>query len=203
MKKKNGTGHSTKQLYSALFFINCVHFIDYSPLFFTSLFSNTSHFFPFFTFLCSTSSHFLPRPFFSIPIHPIFPSLYSNSLHSPSFPIPPHVFFSSKSNHVHSPKIPLLQNPKPENPFVLSQCSTSFAEPSSSFPLQKKINAHPASPKMPFFQNFRLSHFPAEFSQFSFPPHSLFPHKNKKRINPFGFILFCIPYIRICLQIPN
>ena len=32
MKKKNGTGHSTKQLYSALFFINCVHFIDYSPL---------------------------------------------------------------------------------------------------------------------------------------------------------------------------
>ena len=31
MKKKNGTGHSTKQLYSALFFINCVHFIDYSP----------------------------------------------------------------------------------------------------------------------------------------------------------------------------
>ena len=32
MKKKNGTGHSTKQLYSALFFINCVHFIDYSPI---------------------------------------------------------------------------------------------------------------------------------------------------------------------------
>ena len=31
MKKKNGTGHSSKQLYSALFFINCVHFIDYSP----------------------------------------------------------------------------------------------------------------------------------------------------------------------------
>lgn len=146
MKKKNGTGHSTKQLYSALFFINCVHFIDYSPF------------------------------------------LYSNSPHSPSFPIPSHVFFSSKSNHVHSPKIPLLQNPKPENPLVLSQCSTPFAEPSSSFPY-KKINAHPASPKMPFFQNFRLFHFPAEFSQFSFPPHPFSPQKQKKdksfRIYPF------------------
>lgn len=136
MKKKNGTGHSTKQLYSALFFINCVHFIDYSP------------------FLCS------------------------NSPHSPSFPIPSHVFFSSKSNHVHSPKIPLLQNPKPENPLVLSQCSTPFAEPSSSFPPTKKINAHPASPKTPPFQNFRLFHFPAEFSQFSFPPHPFSPQKS-------------------------
>ena len=146
MKKKNGTGHNSKQLYSALFFINCVHFIDYSPF------------------------------------------LYSNSPHSPSFPIPSHVFFSSKSNHARSPKIPLLQNPKPENPLVLSQCSTPFAKPSSSFPY-KKINAHPASPKTPPFQNFRLFHFPAEFSQFSFPPHPFSPQK-QKRINPFGFILF-------------
>ena len=87
-------------------------------------------------------------------------------------------------------KIPLLQNPKPENPFVLSQCSTPFAEPSSSFPPTKKINAHPASPKTPPFQNFRLFHFPAEFSQFSFPPHPFSPQK-QKRINPFGFIPDC------------
>ena len=142
------------------FFINCVHFIDYSPF------------------------------------------LYSNSPHSPSFPTPSHVFFSSKSNHVHSPKIPLLQNPKPENPFVLSQCSTPFAEPSSSFPPTKKINAHPASPKTPPFQNFRLFHFPAEFSQFSFPPHPFSPQKQKKD-KSFRIYPFCIPYIRICLQIPN
>lgn len=153
-----------------------LHLIPFSPtpLF---LYSNTPHFFlPFlqlpplplifyFPFLqhlslllilhfpYSNASHFLPRPLFSIPIRPflhISLFLYSNTPHSPSFPIPPHFSFSSKSNHVHSPKIPLLQNPKPENPFVLSQCSTPFAEPSSSFPY-KKINAHPASPKTPSF----------------------------------------------------
>ncbi|WP_286030089.1 hypothetical protein, partial [Anaerotignum lactatifermentans] len=117
MKKKNGTGHSTKQLYSALFFINCVHFIDYSPF------------------------------------------LYSNSPHSPSFPTPSHVFFSSKSNHVHSPKIPLLQNPKPENPFVLSQCSTPFAEPSSSFPPYKKNKRSPRFTKNAPFSKFSLIPF--------------------------------------------
>ena len=108
------------------------------PHFFTFLFSNTS-----------TSSH--PSLSFA-PTHPIFSHIpfslfqYAPFLHipfsyiptPPPFPIPSHVFFSSKSNHVHSPKIPLLQNPKPENPLVLSQCSTPFAEPSSSFPLQNK-----------------------------------------------------------------
>lgn len=77
----------------------------------------------------------------------------------PPFPIPSHVFFSSKSNHTRSPKIPLLQNPKPENPFVLSQCSTPFAEPSSSFPLQKNKR----SPR--FTKN-------APFSKFSLIPFS-------------------------------
>lgn len=119
--------------------------------------------FPFFTPTHPTPPHFLlsfsPTPLtsshsplsFASP-HPIFSHFpfslfqYAPFLHipfsyiptPPPFPIPSHVFFSSKSNHVHSPKIPLLQNPKPENPFVLSQCSTPFAEPSSSFPLQKK-----------------------------------------------------------------
>ncbi len=105
--------------------------------------------------------------------------LYSNTSHSPSFPIPSHVFFSSKSNHVHSPKMPLLQNPKPENPFVLSQCSTPFAELSSSFPLQK-INAHPASPKTPFFKIFAYPIFPLNFLNSLFLPIPFFPTKTKK-----------------------
>ena len=126
------------------------------PLIFYFPFLRYLHFFPFSTFLCPTSSHFLPRPFFSIPIHPIFPfstpthptppyfllpfsptpltsshpslsfapthpifshapfSLfqYAPFLHipfsyiptPPPFPIPSHVFFSSKSNHTRSPK---------------------------------------------------------------------------------------------------
>ena len=126
---------------------------------------------------------------------------------TPTHLTPPHFLFHPMFSFLQNQttlaaqKIPLLQNPKPENPFVLSQCSTPFAKPSSSFPY-KKINAHPASPKTPLFQNFRLSHFPAEFSQFSFPPHSLFPHKQKKD-KSFRIYPFCIPYIRICLQIPN
>lgn len=110
------------------------HFLlSFSPTPLTSSHSPLSFASPHPIFSHAPFSLFQYAPFLHIS-HP----LYSNSPHSPSFPIPPHFSFSSKSNHVHSPKIPLLQNPKPENPFVLSQCSTPFAEPSSSFPLQKK-----------------------------------------------------------------
>ena len=137
MKKKNGTGHSTKQLYSALFFINCVHFIDYSPF------------------------------------------LYSNSPHSPPLPysIPCFLFFKIKPRS--QPKKYLfskIQNQK------ISLSFPNAARPSQNHHLlspTKKINAHPASPKTPPFQNFRLFHFPAEFSQFTFPPHPFSPQKSK------------------------
>ena len=171
--------------------------------------------FPFFTPTHPTPPYFLlpfsPTPLTSshpslsfAPTHPIFSHApfslfqYAPFLHipfsyiptPPPFPIPSHVFFSSKSNHTRSPKntsSPKSKTRKSPCPFSMQHAlrrTIIFFSPT------KKINAHPASPKMPFFQNFRLSHFPAEFSQFSFPPHSLFPHKNKKRINPFGFILF-------------
>lgn len=138
MKKKNGTGHSTKQLYSALFFINCVHFIDYSPF------------------------------------------LYSNSPHFPSFPIPSHVFFSSKSNHTRSPKNTSSPKSKTRKSLCPFSMQHALRRTIIFFPPTKKINAHPASPKTPPFQNFRLSHFPAEFSQFTFPPHPFSPQKQKK-----------------------
>lgn len=147
MKKKNGTGHSTKQLYSALFFINCVHFIDYSP------------------FLYSNSPHSPPSLF-----HPMFSFLQNQTTCTAQ-----KYLFSKIQNQ----KIPLS--------------FPNAARPSQNhhllFPPTKKINAHPASPKTPSFQNFRLFHFPAEFSQFTFPPHPFSPQKQKKdksfRIYPF------------------
>ncbi|WP_337928333.1 hypothetical protein, partial [Anaerotignum lactatifermentans] len=107
-----GTGHSTKQLYSALFFINCVHFIDYSPF------------------------------------------LYSNSPHSPSFPIPSHVFFSSKSNHARSPKntsSPKSKTRKSPCPFPMQH---ALRRTIIFFPLQKNKR----SPR--FIKNALFSKFP-------------------------------------------
>lgn len=153
------------------------------PHFFTFLFSNTSHFFPFSTFLCFTSSHFLPRPFFSIPIRPIPPHfppplLQLTPLPLISYSAPFFLFFKIKPRaqpkNTSSPKSKTRKSlcPFPMQHFL--RRTIIF------FPPTKKINAHPASPKTPPFQNFRLFHFPAEFSQFSFPPHPFFPTKTKK-----------------------
>ena len=139
-----------------------LHLIPFSPtpLF---LYSNTPHFsfpllqltplplifyFPFLQHLSLLLILHFPL-LHLIPFSPTSLFLYSNTPHSSSFPfpifqhLPPSLFhpmfsFLQNQTTLAAQKIPLLQNPKPENPLVLSQCSTPFAEPSSSFPLQKK-----------------------------------------------------------------
>ena len=108
------------------FFINCVHFIDYSPIFFHvpfSLFQYTPFFLPF-TPTHPTPPYFLlpfsPTPLTSshpslsllhlIPFSPTPLFLYSNTPHSSTFlfsyipipPTPPHFLFR--------PIFPFLQN---------------------------------------------------------------------------------------------
>ena len=112
---------------------------------FLFLYSNPSHFFPFFLSLHSNSPHFssfFTSLFSNLSYFPTpSPFLYSNTPHSTplfspplftffsfnilySIPFLPSFSFSSKPNH--APKLRKYispQNPKPENPFILSKSS--------------------------------------------------------------------------------
>ena len=231
--------------------------------------SNTSHFFSFSTFLCSTSSHFLPHPFFSIPIHPIFPFLSPTPLTSshsplsfasphpifshfpfslfqytpffppftPTHPTPPYfllpfsptpltsshpslsllqripfsptsLFLYSNTPHSSTFPFPIFQHLPPSlfHPmfsFLQNQTTCTAQKylfskiqnqkiplsfPNAARPSQnhhllsptKKINAHPASPKTPFFKIFAYPIFPLNFLNSLFLPIPFFPTKTKK-----------------------
>ena len=146
----------------------------------------------FFTFLCSNLSHFpTPSPFLysnashSTPLFfpPLFTFFSFNILYS--IPFLPTFSFSSKPNH--APKLRKYifpQNPKPENPFILSKSSHTSAPPKKET-LTSSKSKNNRSPQL------KISAYSIFSSSLS---HSLFSIKQKKdksfRIYPFLYPLY-------------
>lgn len=182
----SNTCHSPLFHFSQLQYLRFASFFLFCPNAFhpvpcpSSFYSNTPHSTPLFlfsTFLYSNPFHFSFSLFQYIPFFPSFPSPIFQLL-----PLRPIFFFSLKSKHT-SQKFSFPKTEKLKNPPYLPQYNTV------SVPISSKNHPSLTRKNPPY--------------PFPLPSLHPLPFPHEKRINPFGFILFCIPYIRICLQIPN